>query len=163
VTSGTAYASPFLVWWQSSDLTNFPEDYASSIASVIKVPFGDKSNISSNSTAPPLTPPPANTSDQGSKLSPDAIAGMAVGIVIFVIFIVVLGLYLWRRRKQQRIQHPDVAEMEGSSRGLKHFVGGRWRAEQDGTSQLVEAGSTSVRIIPGPPVELDNTPLERTR
>jgi hypothetical protein len=83
--------------------------------------------------------------------------------VTFVIFIVVLVLYLWRRRKQQRIQHPDVAEMEGSSRGLKHLVGGRWRAEQDGTSQPVEAGSTSVNIIPGPPVELDSTPAERIR
>lgn len=158
MTSGTAYALPFIVWWQSSDLPNFPEDYASSLASMIKVPFGDTSNNSSSSIASP-----ANPRDQGSKLSPSAIAGIAVGIVTLVISIVVLGLYLRRRQKQQCIQHRDEAEMEGSSMELKHFVGGRRRAEQDGTSQPVEAGSTSVGIIPGATVELDNTPSERAR
>jgi membrane protein implicated in regulation of membrane protease activity len=85
---------------------------------------------------------------------------------VFLIVSIVLLLYLRRRMKQkqqQRLQHPGMSEMEGSSRGLKHFVGGRWRAEQDGTSQPVEAGSTSVKIIPGPPVELDSTPAERSR
>ena len=94
---------------------------------------------------------------------PGAIAGIAVGVVTLVISSVVLGLYFWRRRKQQRLQHTDAVELEGSSRGLKHFMGGKWRAEQDGTSQPVEAGSTSVNIIPGPPVELDSTPTERIR
>jgi hypothetical protein len=163
VTSGTAWAAPLVVYWESKDLSHFPPDYAMSLASVIKVPFGDISSSLSNSTVPPLTPPPTNPNDQGSKLSPGAIAGIAVGIVTLVISSVVLGLYLWRRQKQQRLQHPDEAEMEGSSRGLKHFLGGRWRAEQDGTSQLVEAGSSSVKIIPGPPVELDSTPAERTQ
>lgn len=165
VASGTAYASPLVVYWQEGDLSEFPSDYASSLASVIKVPFGDISNNSSTSTAPPAnsSAPSANPGDQGSKLSPGAIAGISVGVVVLVISSVVLGLYLWRRQKQQRARHPDVAEMEASSRGLKHFVGGRWRAEQDGTSQPVEAGSTSVNIIPGPPVELDSTPTERIR
>ena len=159
--SGTAYAHPFEVYWQSSDLSNFPVDYASSIPLMINVPFG---NLTTTTSAPASSPvPPTNPSKRSSGLKPGAIAGIAVGVVTLVISSVVLGLYFWRRRKQQRLQHTDAVELEGSSRGLKHFVGGKWRAEQDGTSQPVEAGSTSVKIIPGPPVELDSTPAERIR
>jgi hypothetical protein len=165
--SGTAYAHPFVVYWQSSDLSKFPSDYASSIALMINVPFGDLTTTASAPPSPPTPPtpppPPTNPSNRSSGLKPGAIAGIAVGVVMLVISSVVLGLYFWRRRKQQRLQHTDAVELEGSSRGLKHFVGGKWRAEQDGTSQPVEAGSTSVKIIPGPPVELDSTPAERIR
>jgi hypothetical protein len=53
--------------------------------------------------------------------------------------------------------------MEGSSRGLKRLVNGQWRAETHRTSVPVEAGSlalvevgrASLRIVSGPPVELD--------
>jgi hypothetical protein len=47
--------------------------------------------------------------------------------------------------------------MEGGSNGLKRFMAGKWRAETDGTSRPVEAESSSVRVIPGPPVELEAT------
>ncbi|CAI9629193.1 unnamed protein product [Alternaria burnsii] len=168
VTSGTAFAAQFVVDWQSSDFSRFPSEYASSLAAAIKVPFEDPVTTSPSTTStnfvPPFTNP--NNEDPDAAMSPGAIAGIAVGISAFLIFSIVLLLYLRRRMKQkqqQRLQHSDMWEMEGSSRGLKHFLGGRWRAEQDGTSQPVEAGSTSVRIIPGPPVELDTTPAERTQ
>jgi len=152
VTSGTATASPVIVYWHSSELYQFPSDYAYSLASVIKVSFGEKTS----------TPIPKGPDNRRPSLSPGAIAGIAIGIGTVVISSIVILLYLWRRRKQrQLLQHPDVPEMEGSSRGLKRFVGGKWRAETDGTSSPVEAGSTSVRIIPGPPVELDSTQRER--
>lgn len=157
VKSGVAHARPMVVYWQSSDLSGFPYEYASSIASVINVTWQNFTTTS---------PPPPTPRAKNSGPSPGAIAGIAVGIGVFLIVSIVLLLYLRRRMKQkqqQRLQHPGMSEMEGSSRGLKHFVGGRWRAEQDGTSQPVEAGSTSVKIIPGPPVELDSTPAERSR
>ena len=157
VKSDVAYASPMTVYWQSSDLSGFPYEYASSIASVINLTWQNFTTTS---------PPPPTPRAKNSGPSPGAIAGIAVGIGVFLIFSIVLLLYILRRMKQkqqQRLQHPGMSEMEGSSRGLKHFVGGRWRAEQDGTSQPVEAGSTSVKIIPGPPVELDSTPAERSR
>jgi hypothetical protein len=168
VTSGTAFAAQFVVYWQSSDFAKFPSEYASSLAAAINVPFDDPATTSSSMTdtnsAPPSTNP--NNEDPDTAMSPGVIAGIAVGIGAFLIISIVLLLYLRRRMKQKqqrRLQHSDMWEMEGSSRGLKHFLGGRWRAEQDGTSQPVEAGSTSVRIIPGPPVELDTTPAERTQ
>jgi len=151
VTTGTATASPIIVYWHSSELYQFPSDYAYSLASVIKVPFGEKTS----------TPTPKGPNRRPS-LSPGAIAGIAIGTGALVISSIVALLYLWRRRKQrQRLQHPGISEMEGSSRGLKRFVGGKWRAETDGTSSPVEAGSGSVMIIPGPPVELDGTQRER--
>ncbi|KAH6865883.1 hypothetical protein BKA58DRAFT_390392 [Alternaria rosae] len=162
MTSGTALASPLRVYWQSSDLSSFPSDYASSLASVIGVPFGDTSTKPTNTTTPPSAPPSTKSNRKSSSRSPGAIAGIAVGVGALVIASIVILLYLRRRRKRQRrLQHPDVPEMEGSSRGLKRFMGGKWRAETDGTSQPVEAGSGSVVIIPGPPVELDGTQRER--
>jgi len=167
VSSGTAVAEPLVVYWQASDLNYFPVDYASSLASVMRVPFvatGLSSLTPSNTTTPVATPPPTDPNNKGHRLSPGAIAGIAIGIGALVISGIVILLYLWRRRKRrQRLQHPDVPEMEGSSRGLKRFMGGKWRAETDGTSEPVEAGSTSVRIIPGPPVELDGTQRERNQ
>jgi len=84
---------------------------------------------------------------------------------------VVFGLFLWRRRKRQQQQkqqdapqdEPEpsadlgISEIDGDTHGSKRFLGGHWRAETDGSSAPVEAGSTSVHIISGPPVELDAT------
>ena len=159
---GEAMAKPFTVYWQFSDLSRFPSDYASSVASVIKVPLENTTTLSSSTTSPTSTHSATDPDSKGSSLSPGAIAGIAIGVGALVISSIVVFLYLRRKRKQQqRLQHPEVPEMVASSRGLKRFIGGKWRAETDGTSQPVEAGSTSVRIIPGPPVELDGTQMER--
>ena len=162
ILSGTAIAHPVWLFWQTSDLTNFPVEYASALASVIKVPFGNTTTTPLEDTPPASTAPSPELHNKGHRLSPGAIAGIAIGIGASVIFSVVIILYLWRRRKQrQPLEHPDVLEMEGSSRGLKHFMGGKWRAETDGTSNPVEAASRSVMIIPGSPVELGSTQRER--
>jgi len=168
VLSGSASAEMLWVYWQTSDLIKFPVEYASSLASRIKVPFTatTQSNTTtlSNTTSPEPARPTPDINNKVSSLNPGAIAGIAVGSGALVISGIVILLYLWRRRKQrQRPQHPDMSEMEGSSAGLKRFMGGKWRAETDGTSEPVEAGSTSVRIIPGPPVELDGTQRERNQ
>jgi hypothetical protein len=62
-----------------------------------------------------------------------------------------------RKQQKKRLEHPNEVEMDASSQGLKHFIGTRWRAETDGSSAPVEAESTSVHIVPRPPVELDGT------
>ncbi|KAH6865885.1 hypothetical protein BKA58DRAFT_471816 [Alternaria rosae] len=113
---------------------------------------------------------PIESQDTSSDSSPGAKAGIGVGVGIFVILGVVLFLFSRRRRKQQRqrkqdAQQPEqepsgeigVSEMDGDAKGSKRFVGGHWRAETEAPSAPVEAGSTSVHIIPGPPVELDGT------
>jgi len=168
LTSGSAWEYQTVVFWRSSDLSSFPSDYASSLAAVIGVPFGSSTTSSSlPSTSVPLTIPPS----QRSGLSPGTKAGIGVGVCASVILGVVLLLFLWRRRKRQRQQRQQdvqqqepetsadlrVSEIDGDTHGSKSFLGGHWRAETDGSSAPVEAGSTSVHIISGPPVELDAT------
>jgi len=181
LTTGTARAKPTVVFWQSSDLSSMPRDYASSIAAVISVPFGSYTpgvspsllstsapSMTSQNSGPSTSAQPIESQDTSSGLSPGAKAGIGVGVGIFVILGVVFSLFLWRRRKQQRqqkqaAQQPEqepsgeigVSEMDGNANGSKRFVGGNWRAETEGSSAPVEAGSTSVHIVPGPPVELD--------
>jgi hypothetical protein len=162
ISSGTAYALPTLVYWQSSDLSAFPSAYASSLAAVLKIPFGNQtttSHSSSPTSTPTSTPIPSNISKSSTELSPGAQAGIGVGVVAAVILSVIALLYLWRRhkRQRQRIAHSGISEMEGGSNGLKRFLGGKWRAETDGTSEPVEAESRSIFVIPGPPVELEDT------
>ena len=183
LTTGTARAKPTVVFWQSSDLALFPRDYASSIAAVIGVSFGSStrspsllSNPGPSMTAqdtdagPSTSSPPITSQNTNSGLSPGAKAGIGVGVGIFVILGVVFFLFLWRRRKRQRQQKQDaqereqepsaeigVSEMDDGANGSKRFAGGHWRAETQASSAPVEAGSTNVHIIPGPPVELDGT------
>ena len=178
LTTGTARAKPTVVFWQSSDLALFPRDYASSIAAVIGVSFDGSAASSSLPTitsqdadsGPSTSSPPITSQNTNSGLSPGAKAGIGVGVGISVVLGVVFFLFLWRRRKQQRQQKQDaqrpeqepsgeigVSEMDGDANGSKRFLSGHWRAETEAPSAPVEAGSTSVHIIPGPPVELDAT------
>jgi len=182
LTTGTARAKPTVVFWQSSDLSLMPRDYASSIAAVISVPFGSYTpgvspslstpapSMTSEDSGPSTSAQSIESQDKSSGLSPGAKAGIGVGVGIFVILGVVFLLFLWRRRKQQRQQKQaapqqeqepsgeiGVSEMDSDANGSKRFVGGHWRAETEGSSAPVEAGSTSVHIVPGPPVELDAT------
>lgn len=150
LSSGMAFATPFGVYWVESDLSNFPSDYASSLASLVDATFGGN-----NGTADPSP----DSKDDG--LSPGAIAGIAVGIGLFIIIGIVILLFFWRRKKQQRkrLQQPNEAEMDGNSQGFKHPVDTKWRAEADGRSVPVEAGTGGV--VPRSPVELDSTQRER--
>jgi hypothetical protein len=140
--SGTAKAWPTHVWWQSSDLSMFPSDYATQIAAIASIPFGKSSQPS-------------------HRLSPTAQVWIGVGVGFAVVIIVIILLCFWRRRtkrqRQQRTEHPGIPEMEGGSKGLKRFMGGKWRAEAHGTSEPVEAEARSVRVIPGPPAEAHGT------
>jgi hypothetical protein len=149
LSTGEALAPTMLIW-ASSNLSAFPSDYASSLAAALKIPFGSQATTSPSSSPTSI---PSNTCSPDPGLSHGAQAGIGVGVGATVIVSVSALLYLLRRRRrqhQQRVAHPALAEMEGSSNGLKRFIGGKWRAEQDGTSQPVEAESRSVRVIPGP-------------
>lgn len=187
LTSGTAWAAPTIVYWQPDGLSLFPSNYASSLAAVIDIPFGSSttssslpsttlSSTASSASSASSSVPPVTSQSSNSGLSPGVQAGIAVGVGVFVISGVVCLLYLLQRRKRQQQQdrrqreqpplaQTEIPEIEGTSRGLKRFIGGQWRAETHGTSVpveagssvLVEAGRTSVRIVPGPPVELDVT------
>jgi hypothetical protein len=157
VSSGSVMVPPTRVYWHSSDLSKFPSDYASSLKALMEIPLSDSSPVTSSATS---TPTPPSTSKPSSRLGPGAQAGIGVGAGVAVVLGVLALLCLWRRRKrqhQQRTEHPGMSEVEGGSNGLMRFMGGKWRAETDGTSEPVEAEAKSVRVVPGPPAELADT------
>jgi len=158
LSSGTAFADPLYVYWQLKDLSVFPPDYASSLATQISVPFSltPAPSPSLSSTIPPPTSS-AVKEVSAPDLSPAIKAGIGVGSVIGglalgAIFVTILW---WRRRKRVAKIHPSEPELSGHSRGLMIFSKGKWRAEADGSSQPVEAGGRSVVVVPGSPVELE--------
>jgi hypothetical protein len=158
LSTGTATAFPFIVFWQLNDLSIFPSDYGSSLAAVLKAPFGSQTTTCSSASST-STQIPSGTRNPSPRLSPGAQAGIGVGTGAVGIISVIAVIYLWRRRKHRRrrgVAHLAISEMEGGSNGLKRFMGGKWRAETDGTSEPVEE-SKNVRVIPGPPVELEAT------
>lgn len=133
--SGRLFAEPVRVLWQSSDLSAFPNAYATSLAATMGVKFSVESSIST-----------------GAK------AGIAIGAVLGFALLAgaIAVLVLRRRRKAQCPSMPEnMAEMSGHSTGLKKLFRGKWRAEMDGGSQPAEIDSRKVYVVPGPPAELE--------
>lgn len=167
LSSDNAWARPFEVFWQARDLRDFPEDYASSLATKIGVPFalttppspGSTITVAqSTSTSAPAAPGLSTAAPQLNTAAKAGIgAGAAMGALLLISVVVLIWRRRWKRRKQASISIPGVPEMSGNSSGLKSFMEGKWRAEVDGDeSQIpVEVDSKSVKIIPGPPVELE--------
>ena len=139
LSTGTLWAEPVTVYWQSEDLSRFPSDYATSLAAAIGF------SLNAQTSAPPT-----------SGLSKGATAGIVVGAVLGAALVgrIIILVFL-RRRKQSKYHGPTIPEMSGQSTGFKKFFRGRWRAEADGTSNPVEIDSRNVFVIPGSPVELD--------
>jgi hypothetical protein len=169
ITTGTAEARGLLVYWQSSDLPNFPPAYASSIAKQIGVPFTATPTPGSSSTLPqqtgslPLQPNPAS-----SGLSTGAKAGVGVGAALGFFLLLLLTilsiLFLHRRRSRKRSSanfsptRHAILEMEDQDAALatrKWYLGGRWRSEVECKPEPGELDSRNIRVVPGPPVELD--------
>jgi len=155
---GTAFARPLYVYWQSKDLSLFPPDYASSLATQMGVSFS-LTPAPSPSLSSTIPPPTSSSVKEGSAptLSPTRKAGIGVGLGIggLALGAIFVAILWWRRRKRMLQFHPPEPELSGHSRGLMMLLKGEWRAEANGASQPVEAGGRSVAVIPGPPVELE--------
>jgi hypothetical protein len=147
--TGTVWAEPVSVYWQSSDLSLFPSAYATSLASAMNVPFLSATSPTS-STLPTRTP---------EALSVGAKAGIGVGAFFGVAIIAgaLVFVSLRRRKRQKSMQHPDLPEMNGQDSGFKRMFAGKWRAEVDGSSKPVEIDSRNVMVMPGSPVELEGS------
>jgi len=166
VYTGTAHAIPIEVYWKSADLSLFPRQQALSLAAIMKVPFGDSSSSTPPSTSSTSPPDSVEPSKPHTSLNLGTKVGVGIGTGLFTIFGIILLLHCWRTRRQRHRQEKealpqaDIPEMGAHSRGLAHFIGGEWRAETDGNSEPVEAGSRDVRVTPAllvPLVELDGT------
>jgi hypothetical protein len=145
--TGTVWAEPVSVYWQSSDLSLFPSAYATSLASAMGVPFSVASLPSSS--APP-TPAPTG-------LSTGAKVGIAIGAVLGISLFIGALLLFFLRHRGKFVRHPEIPEMTGQDSGFKTMFAGKWRAEVDGSSKPIEIDSRNVMVVPGSPVELEDS------
>ncbi|PVI03251.1 hypothetical protein DM02DRAFT_669915 [Periconia macrospinosa] len=154
VTSGVASATPIIVAWQSSDLTVFPSDYASSLARRMGVDFATTTLASpgSSQSIPQATqtPPPASstTPTQRPPLSTAAKAGIGVGATLFAVLVItaILATLLLRRRRKQGRKVVDGDEVELRS---KAELPGEALNEADGNAMM------PLEMEEGAPKEMD--------
>jgi hypothetical protein len=165
---GVAIADAIKVGWQSSDLSKFPPAYAASLAKAISVNFTPTASPGTASTLPREigSPPP-------SALSTGAKAGIGVGAILGFILLLslVFATLIIRKRRQKRAatttdpaaiaETPEMADQDNDLATRKWYLGGRWRNEAEAKNQLGELDSRAVRVVPGPPPELDA--VERRR
>lgn len=166
--SGWAAEDPVVVYWRADDLTSFPSSYATSLARVIGVdlppPTSTPASPSSISTLPTATGPVITTGSPG--LNTGAAAAVGVGVAFgSILLMTIVACIFWRRRnrKQPNTEHPDFPETEAEQTLWKRFFGGKWRAEMQAPVVAQEVDSRAVRIIPGPPAELDAAGKEESR
>lgn len=165
ITAGLASAAPFTVAWGPNDWTLFPTDYALPLAQRLGTSLDISSPASASITATPTgsqnsTPTTPKLQGHSSALGPEAKAGIAVGTILGVAFILVaIFLFLKRRRKRDKTtmegQTPEMDDQDQELRTRKWFLGGRWRSEAEVVRQQHELDSRAVHVVPGPPAELD--------
>ncbi|KAF2994161.1 hypothetical protein E8E13_000671 [Curvularia kusanoi] len=117
----------------------------------------------SSSTMPPIAHRPG--------LSGGTIGGIVAGVCLLLIVVVVM-VFVWLKRKR-RLEKPvnevpeaTTAEMEDQDATLtkrKWFLSGNWRSEAEATPDPHELDSKTVRVIEGPPVELDSSEMRHER
>lgn len=159
LSSGTAYAHPLTIYWQSTDLSRFPSSYASSLATQIGVPFpattpapGASTNIVQPTSNSVLTAATAKTSRKTQ-------AGIGVGSVLGALILgAAVFTILWLRRRRHQISDSNPQETDISFGGsvVGNYAVGDLMIEVEG-HQLqipIEIDSRSVQIVTGPPVEI---------
>jgi hypothetical protein len=103
-TDGVAEARPVHIVWQSSDLSDFPSAYATSLAAVIGVPFGPATPASSSAI-----PQPTQSAQPASPINTNLSTGTKVGIGIgaalgvFLLGGSAIAILLRRRKKKTSI------------------------------------------------------------
>lgn len=164
--TGLAVADPVEVAWELDDMISFPSSYRTSLANKIGVTLPSSASPAGTSSLPSQTGDGASIPSSQHRLNPGSIAGIVVGVLAgtAILIGVVVGL-LWRRRK--RVQSPPsggddtMPEMEDQDAANSHkrwFLGGRWRSEVEvEPASPQELESKTVRVVPGPPVELDSS------
>lgn len=174
LSEGLAIADPVIIGWQDHDLEVFPSDYATSLARRIGVPLPTKT-AAPNSTSP-------TSSKESDNLSTGAKAGIGVGVTIgmAVIGIVIACFLMHKRRKMDRDTVdrqevvPEAEEQEYRDKDRKWFFGGKRSNEVHAeavpneldSNQFdmvpTELDSRLIHVVPGSPVELDGSTLQRS-
>jgi len=159
--TGLAVADAVVVAWDLPEMISFPPDYRTSLANRIGVSVTPTATPAPSPSLPTQTGNVTPTPD--APLSTGAKAGIGVGVVLGAAVIVGIIILLWLRRRKRGPAvglGQAVAEMEdqdGTHAKKRWFFGGRWRNEAEVRPTLTqELDSKAVRLVPGPPVELDS-------
>lgn len=152
VTSGTALADPFIVWWIEDDLSLFPSTYATSLASALGLQLSTSSSTPSLSLSSP-TPPVPTVIQKPQSLSRGAKIGIGISAAVFFIAVVVIILALYYRRKPKSSTRHNPPELDNTEHSKKFFRG-RWRAEAETVEIPQELDSRAVNLLVQSPVEL---------
>lgn len=157
LTRAVASADGLMMYWKKEDLSSFPEEYAISVAKDMGVSF---------------TP---GSASRAGHLSTGAKIGIGVGVSVGVLLALFFVVYvvLWRRKRSTHdqnsplhVQQTNTAKMEdqdASRATRKWYLGGRWRSEAEVKNEPGELDSRGVRIVEGPPAELDGSNLHSER
>ena len=155
VSKGTKLCDPQIVFWASKEMSLFPSDYSTSIASIIRVPLATIP-VTIDNTTPTALPKPHSKSRL--SLSPGAKAGIIVGSLADLLLLGLAAAVVTRKIRRYRASMRSETlppELPGETAGWKTFLGGRWRAEKEVVSEPQELESRSVVVVPGPPAELE--------
>jgi hypothetical protein len=85
-------------------------------------------------------------------------------VSLFILFIISISGFLLLRRRHARnniaasTSQPTTAEMEEQDTILstrKWYLGGKWRSEAEAKTEPGELDPRSIRVVGGPPVELE--------
>lgn len=168
LTSAVALADVINVIWEETDLPRFPSAYAASLAKRIGVSFTPSAMPGSSSFLPSQTASTSPSKLSSKGLSKGGTAGVGVSsAVAFLIAIALIAFLVLRKRRKTREAstsfsheryHPEMEDQDASLATRKWFLRGRWRSEvETPKAKPGELDSRSVRIVSGPPQEMDGT------
>lgn len=97
------------------------------------------------------------------KLSPGAIAGIVIGVLVGTIILGAAVVWLLTKKKKRTRDQAlipegtsyEIEEQDHVFSKRKWFLKGRWWNEVEETVDPQELDSKTVHIVPGPPVELE--------
>ena len=148
--TGTLWAEPAVVYWQSTDLSKFPSEYASSLMpkmGLYRYPAVSASLVSYTND------PTAPTVVESAAMKAGAIAGTAVGcagIASVLIGLMILRCLKRRRARQAFATRQGAAfEISGQPSVFRRFIGGKRPVEIDSKPSLAEMESRQA------PIEID--------
>ncbi|KAH7347058.1 FAS1 domain-containing protein [Pyrenochaeta sp. MPI-SDFR-AT-0127] len=129
------------------------------------VPFTSGQPTPTTPIIPTIPTTSTTSTNQGSPsgsagLSTGAKAGIGVGATLAAALLVGLVYFFFKRRKKTvpAADPSGISELPDQDQelaGRKWYIGGKWRNEAHTEEKHHELDSTPVRVVPGPPAELD--------
>ncbi|KAE8850590.1 hypothetical protein P3342_003087 [Pyrenophora teres f. teres] len=128
-TEGTLSMDPFIVYWQSSDLSKFNSDYASTLARYLDIDTTPKTTSASvtaqsrsvNPSATALAPLGSGAGEDSANpgLSPGAKAGIGVGAAIGAILLGLVGFLVYKKTLRSKSKLDNTSALRNDQPELR--------------------------------------------